>query len=108
MSLDWVQWCRQATNEQLGITQEERQFFNSNYHKFCGVSDDMIKKQFGNSIDSDKLFNNFPEEQKLDFSQKVIEKTLILLGKRKRKHDDYEDTGQLGTREIQGQSMLSR
>lgn len=81
----------EATNEQLGITEEERKAYEKKKNIFCGLGDSMIKQNAGQTANIDKVFDSMPEEQKESFSRDVLEKGLILIGVRKKKNDKKKE-----------------
>lgn len=95
MSITWTTWCDQATNEQLGITQEEREIFNKKKHIFCGIGDKKIKDHVGETARIDKVFDSMPEEQKESYSKEVLDEGLKLIGIRKKKLKRIEDQEEL-------------
>lgn len=69
----------------MGITERERKAIKERRDVFCAFAIKEIEEHAGKIPDPMALFEEMPEEQKMQFVKKVLDDGLILLGLRKKK-----------------------
>ena len=90
--MKWREWIKMMLKkkEKLGQTEADKELILNNIPLFCQISDEMIRSEAGDDANINKIFDELPEEQKVDLSRDVIKEGLARLKKKKKKPEEQE------------------